>query len=327
METSFGPIGGYFEWEFPAAQNASLHKDSVCLNSGRHALEYILRGLGRVQTLWIPYFTCEVVLQPLKRLNIPYKFYRINNNLELAEEIALGQDDFLLYTNYYGVKDAYANCLAEKYGDKIIIDNAQALFYEASPMVHQFYSLRKFIGVPDGGLVISDLPNVAKTLPICDSNERCSHLLKRVEKAPSEGYGDFKANEAKITESSLLQMSPITKAIFSTVDFDTIKRKRRENFDFIHKALSSTNHLKLPSIDSFECPLVYPYYVEDGNELKKKLIKQSVFVATYWPNVLELCSPNDLEYNLADNIVCIPVDQRYGVREMKRIIQEVLLWR
>ena len=319
-----GPIGGYFEWEFPAAQNADLHKDSVCLNSGRHGLEYILRGLKTVQALWIPYFTCEVVLQPLEKLSIPYRFYRINSDLELAEEIALGKDEFLLYTNYYGIKDAYASRLAEKYGDKIIIDNAQALFYKASPAVHQFYSPRKFMGVPDGGLVITSLPNVAGTLPICDSNERCSHLLKRMEKVPSEGYGDFKANEEKITEMPLSQMSPITRTIFSTVDLDDIKSKRRKNFAALHGALSSTNLLRIPSLDSFECPLVYPYYTNNGSELKKKLIEQNIFVATYLPNVFEWCKPSDLEYNMADNIVCIPVDQRYGTKEMQRIVRVVL---
>ena len=60
------------------------------------------------------------------------------------------------------------------------------------------------------------------------------------------------------------------------------------------------------------------------SELKKKLIEQNIFVATYWPNVFEWCKPSDLEYNMADNIVCIPVDQRYGTKEMQRIVRVVL---
>ena len=77
-------------------------------------------------------------------------------------------------------------------------------------------------------------------------------------------------------------------------------------------------------MDDFECPLVYPYWVENGKGLKKKLISKSIFVATYWPNVFEWCKSDDLEYELADNVVCIPVDQRYDKDDMERILKEIL---
>jgi hypothetical protein len=45
-----------------------------------------------------------------------------------------------------------------------------------------------------------------------------------------------------------------------------------------------------------------------------------VFCARYWPNVLEWCQPGDFEYQLAENLVCLPIDQRYGEEEMNYII-------
>ena len=60
------PIGGYFEWEFPTNTETFPHSDGVLLNSGRHSLEYILKSLGVINRLWIPYYTCDVVLQPIK---------------------------------------------------------------------------------------------------------------------------------------------------------------------------------------------------------------------------------------------------------------------
>jgi hypothetical protein len=69
------PIGGYFEWEFPKTRNFNLHENALLVNSGRHALEYILRGIGDIKKLWIPYFTCDVIFQPLVKLGIPYSFY------------------------------------------------------------------------------------------------------------------------------------------------------------------------------------------------------------------------------------------------------------
>ena len=49
--------------------------------------------------------------------------------------------------------------------------------------------------------------------------------------------------------------------------------------------------------------------------------KNKVFVACYWPNVLEWCAESDLEYKLAKQIIPIPIDQRYGVEEMEKIIR------
>lgn len=316
------PIGGYFEWEFPVISKTDLHKGSVYLNSGRHALEYILEGIGNVKCLWIPYFTCDVVLQPLDKLGISHRFYSINSELELASEIDLAEGEYLLYTNYYGMKDTYCGYIAERYGDRTIIDNAQALFCKPIPDIHQFYSPRKYMGMPDGGIAVTTVDDRTSSLPEDCSYNRCSHLLKRLEFIPSEGYADFKANSRKIAEAPLSRMSRISRSIFASVDLAAIKQRRRANFKYLHKALSATNQLKIPSMNSFECPLVYPYWSDDA-ELKKKLIEKSIFVATYWPNVFEWCKPDDLEYNLASNVVCIPIDQRYEIEDMDRIVKEI----
>jgi len=315
------PIGGYFEWEFPSAKKQELHENAVYLNSGRHALEYILLGLQSVKKLWIPYFTCDVVLQPLQKLNIPYKFYRINADLELSENIELEDGEYLLYTNYYGIKDAYCNQVAEKYGDRAIIDNAQALFCKPIAGVNQFYSPRKFMGMPDGGLAVTNFTDVIEPLTVDQSFGRCSHLLKRLELTPAEGYNDFKENSKKIATAPLSRMSEISRRIFESVDLDDIKQKRRENFACLHKMLHSDNMFNIPSIDQFECPLIYPFWGNIG--LKKQLIDAKIFVATYWPNVFEWCKPNDLEHELANNVVCIPIDQRYSKKDMERIVKEI----
>lgn len=316
------PIGGYFEWEFPPARNQELHENAVYLNSGRHALEYILRGLRNVKSLWIPYFTCDVILQPLQKLNIPYKFYRIDANLELSEDIDLKDGEYLLYTNYYGIKDAYCNQIAKKYCSRAIIDNAQALFCKPISGVNQFYSPRKFMGMPDGGLAVTTFSNTENQLPIDQSFDRCLHLLKRHELIPAEGYNDFRENSKKIAAAPLSCMSEISRKIFDSIDLERIKQKRRDNFAYLHKTLGSANNLNVLSLDKFECPLVYPFW-SDKTGLKKQLIDAKIFVATYWPNIFEWAKERDLEYELANNVVCIPIDQRYDKEDMERIVKEI----
>ena len=317
------PIGGYFEWEFPSAKNNGLYGGEIRLNSCRHSLEYILRGLKSVSHVWIPYFTCDVMLEPLKKLGIPYGFYHINNRLEIANDIKLNENEILVYTNYYGIKDDYVKLLAEKYTSRLIVDNAQALFCKPNKSCHQIYSPRKYIGMPDGGLAVTTIPDRSSELSFDMSYERCLHLLKRHELHPSEGYKDFQNDDGQISNCKLSRMSVISSNIFASVDFNVVKEKRRKNFSSLHKILGKTNKLNIPSMDSFECPLIYPYWTDNGAALKKKLIANNIFIATYWPNVLERMESDDIEYELANNIICIPIDQRYGDDEMLFILNKI----
>ena len=66
--------------------------------------------------------------------------------------------------------------------------------------------------------------------------------------------------------------------------------------------------------------MVYPY-LSQSEGLRDKLIENKVFVARYWPNVLEWAERNDLEYRLTLQTQYLPVDQRYGMRDMERIIR------
>ena len=118
-------IGGYFELELPK-RGSFVHDDGVLLNSGRNALEYVLRSMPDVRHLWAPYYTCDSILEPITKLGIPYTFYHINERLELKDGLMLQDGDYLLYTNYFGIQDSYVKQLAMQYGSQLIVDNAQA---------------------------------------------------------------------------------------------------------------------------------------------------------------------------------------------------------
>ena len=116
-------IGGYFELELN--KNEEYHKAAVKLNTGRNAFEYILRAYN-YKKVFIPYYTCDVMLEPLKKLNIKYEFYRIDKrfmpNINFEN---IKSDEALVYNNYFGICDKNVKEIA---GIKrnIIIDNSQA---------------------------------------------------------------------------------------------------------------------------------------------------------------------------------------------------------
>lgn len=314
-------IGGYFELELPQ-HRGFLHDDGVLLNSGRNALEYVLRSKPEARHLWIPYYTCDAILEPITKLGIPFNFYHIDDRLELKDELALRDGDALLYTNYFGIKDAYVKQLVEQYGSKLIVDNSQAWFAEPINGISTVYSPRKYVGIPDGGIAYCPNGLDINQFEQDHSFDRCSHLLKRIDMGASEGYSDFKANSHKLYDQPIRTMSELTKTILSSISFDDVKRKRIVNFVVLHETLQVSNQYVMPDLSSFSCPMVYPYFSNDAS-LKQRLIENKIFVATYWPNVKEWCIPDDLEYWLAEKTVFLPIDQRYDKEDLNRIINTI----
>lgn len=313
-------IGGYFELELPEPKK--LTQPGILVNSGRHALEYVLRTMSPVpERVWLPYYTCDVVLEPLQRLEIKPVFYHINENLEIRDAIDPEVSDAIIVNNYFGIKDTYVNSLVEKYGKRLIIDNAQAWYAPAPKGANAIYSPRKFFGIPDGG-VAHTVNDTKLELPRGYSYDRFSHLIKRIDYGASAGYIDFKTNSKILHTEALTQMSNLTEELLRSIDFDQVLNKRRRNYLTLAKNLSRNNMLTLPPLSDFECPMVYPYR-SNNPKLKSCLIDDNIFVATYWPNVFDWCGEEELEYNLAKTIIPIPIDQRYGDCEMQYIIEKI----
>ncbi|MCM1320074.1 MAG: hypothetical protein NC217_06790 [Muribaculaceae bacterium] len=311
-------IGGYFELELPKSNWQYIHSSALHLNSGRNALEYILLSLHKqVKRMWVPYYTCDVILQPIEKLGLDYKFYHINTHLEIDEIPNLQKDDYILLNNYFGIKDEYIAQMADTYPQNIIIDNTQAWYAEAIDGVNSFYSPRKFFGVPDGGIAYcSDSLKLA--LDTQETYEWCSHLLKRIDVDARAGYNDFRSNALQFNNAPLKYMSRLSQKILSTINFDYIKQVRCNNFNFLHDRLRETNMLNIPSAGSFRAPMVYPY-LTDNPALRQTLIDNKIYVAQYWPNVLTWCKNDDIEYTLAKNIIPLPIDQRYNINDMAYI--------
>ena len=316
-------IGGYFELADYEEEGIFPHQDGVLLNTGRNALEYILQSIGEVKHLYLPYYTCEVVLEPIEKLDIPYTYYHINQQFEIVDDIQPKEGEYIIANNYFGIKDTYIHQMAERYGNHLIVDCAQAFFAKPISGIKAFYSARKYVGVADGGVAyLGNLPDdKVKVNEAEQSSEHDSHLLKRKQFGAEAGFSDYQANEKKLNNQPIRRMSVNTKWILDHVDYNKVIVRRRKNFQYLHEALSTMNQLQLQALDTFVCPMVYPFMMDTERNLRKELIENKVFVASYWSNVKEWCNPKEWEYTLVENAVFIPIDQRYGKEDMQRIIE------
>ena len=261
------------------------------------------------------------MLEPIDKLGIEVEFYHINESLEPISTPLLKKNEAFLYTNYFGLKQQFVKHLAEVYGNQLIVDNAQAFYAEPIQGIDTFYSARKFFGVPDGAYLYTD-KELTQELEQDVSSERMSHLLKRIDLGAEAGYQDFRKNDDSLCHQPIKRMSKLTDAILCGIDYESAKQKRRLNYAVLDKVLKDSNRIHL-ELDDEAVPMVYPYWTNDAL-LRQKLIANKVFVATYWPNVKEWTKERMLEFELAETVIPIPVDQRYGMKEMK-LIEDIVL--
>lgn len=313
------PIGGYFELELSSRDE---YHDTLSLNSARNGFEYILRT-KKPNRVYMPKFTCDVMLEPLIKLNVEYVYYELNDQLEILNELAVNADELLVYTNYFGIKNNYSHILSRQFGNKLIVDCSQAFYYAPVADEHVIYSPRKFFGVADGAYVITD-ETLDGELQRDISYLRMQHLLERIDLGAEAGYADFKVNDDSLKDQPIKEMSLLTKKILASIDYEAAKERRAANFRLLHDNLSIKNKLTI-DMSEIDGPMIYPFLIDtDATSVKEKLIAHKIFTPTYWPNVFQWCEESETEYRLARDIIALPIDQRYDAKEMQRIL-EILL--
>lgn len=311
------PIGGYFELELRDGEE--YHREALRLNSGRNAFEYILHTM-RATRVYLPYYSCDALTEPIEKLHLKYTFYHVDEQLEPVFNFDLiKEDEAFLYINYFGLKDSCVRSLT-KTCKNLIIDNTQSFYSNPRIGIPTFCSCRKFFGVTDGAYLYSDI-SLDRVLSVDHSIDKFGHLIKRIDDSAEAGYRDFKDTEVSICNQSMRVMSKLTQRILRSIDYDIVADVRRENYDYLHRVLGETNKLKfLREEDSV--PMVYPYWT-DKEGLREYLIEKKIFVAQYWPNVLEWCNSFDLEVGLTKNVIPIPIDQRYSFLDMSYIVKQI----
>lgn len=309
-------IGGYLELN---RYNRSLyHKEAIALNTAANALEYLIKTRN-IKSIYLPYFLCSSVSEKCKKNNVKVKYYHINNDF-LFDEIKLKNHEWLYIVNYYGLIDnTKIKELKNKY-NRIIVDNVQAYFIKPIKGVDTLYSCRKWFGVSDGAFLYTD-KKLKSELELDKSFNRFTHILGRFENGSNEYYRYYRLNEETLRDIPLRKMSLLTSNILKSIDYKDAIKKREENFNYLNKELKGFNLLKMKNIKG---PFAYPLYLTTGGvDVRKQLQEKGIFVPTLWADAYDVCSNDCLEIKLVENILPIPVDQRYNLKDMEYICKEI----
>lgn len=311
-------IGGYIELDF--GKNKTYHKGALALNLARNCIKYIIESYN-INEIWVPSYTCPVVWQTIEKTKCKINFYDINE--DFLPETNFAPDDFILYTNYFGICSEKVKLLANKYSN-LIVDNAQAFYMEHKGLA-SVYSPRKFFGVPDGGYLYCNKFLNTKLPQDKNSHARCSHLLKRIEDGPNFGYKDFNKTEDLLSKEPIMKMSNLTKHFLDGINYDQAKKIRLRNFYIIQDELSKYNELKFEITD--DIPMYYPFLIQNS-KLRKILLANNIYIPQCWRGLdTESYDKNSQlsqwKYYLFQYMHPLIIDQRYDEKDMKKIINIV----
>ena len=308
-------IGGFFGLEL--AQRQPLHPGALALNSGRNALRLLLRASG-VRRIRIPVYSCPALVPAIRAEGVTVEFYPITLDLEPVD-FAPAADEAALLVNYFGLKGAMVQRYAAAYNN-IIIDQCQALFSKPAQGLGSFYSPRKFVGVADGGFLYS-APEVSRKLPVDESSHRYQHCMRRMDAGAPAAFSGYQRAELQLSEAPPALMSRLSQAVLASIDYDAISQRRRDNFAILDANLSGLNRLSV-KLDETSVPMVYPL-VTDTPGLREHLIERGVYIARYWADPDGFLPRDPVSEMLSSRLVPLPIDQRYGAREMQLIVELV----
>lgn len=301
-------FGGFIEFEHYHGE--MLHEDGIKLNSAQNCLRYLIREKG-IKTIWLPYFLCESVTEGCQKEKIEIKYYHVDEALRPVFPDHVKDGEWMYVVNFYGqLTEEEISSYARHY-DNLILDNVQAYYHRPAAAVPTIYSCRKYFGVADGGILTGAEPS-AQEYETDLSYDRMEFLFGRFEKGANAFYSQYVGNNDLVGSLEIKKMSVLTENLLHGIEYGRIRKVREENFGILHAELGEINKLALI------CPIapfMYPMQVENGPEIRKRLIENKIYIPKLWPLDYHR-TEIELEYALADNILPIPCDQRYTEEDM-----------
>jgi len=326
-------------------------KDITYLSNGRTAIKFILSHIMKkkhINKCWLPSYLCETIIQPFKELNLDYEFYNVKENLQLDIDYLskrIKKNDLILTLYYFGFppnREIINYFIKLKDDNIIILEDLTHSFLSKNIYLNKIgnysiISLRKWFGIPDGGIAISNEDLFDKDIIIKKPFDEFVNLRlqysvlknfyikKIIDKNKSFRKLHNQAEELANSVIDLNVMSNLSKAILDTIDFNTMIYKRRKNYNYLLSCIHNLDKIKIlySILSDNVCPLGFPVIVEKRDSLRKFLINNNIYCPIHWPLPEDIPKNFSYSYYLSKNILTIPCDQRYSIEDMEIIIEKV----
>ena len=319
---------------------------SAFMRSGREAIGFAIAGIESGVAL-LPAYCCWSMALPFEVAGWTVRYYPVKHNLtaDILQIESLMRElkpQVVLVMDYFGFAPTQKSVEAIKRINQdvfVIEDFTQCLFClpeKWNPQIDCYVaSIRKSIGVPDGGVVLSK-----RSLDMCKvCDERTPfvslHLQAGVKKKcysysadtdEKQLFREFQAAAgAEIKKDyHLYKISPEAMAIIEHTDTETVKYARRKNYEHLYELLKEHSHFSIlfPPGNN-DAPFMFIINSAKRDELQSAFAKKGVYCQVIWPLSEEAKAICPVSKEMEKTMLAIPIDQRYSYDDIEEIGQRI----
>lgn len=323
-------------------------EDCVLLSTGRAALSYALREIKKRYPrsnykALIPPFTCETVIQPFYKERYDVYTYDIDERLNftgrmLKESIEESGANVVLIHRYYGFNTVFQiEETIREYRDKGVIfieDRTQNIYssFDTLPVDFVVGSFRKWSALPDGGFCLC-MKGCLEDKPVLEDRNLVREKLKAfglkhdymvMDNGDKKTFLDAYANAEKILdeEEDLYKMSTEAMSILKSLDKVSLAVKRRENYQYLYEKIIEKTDLNLLTgqLEEGVVPLYLAISSQNRDTIQRKLREKKIYAPIVWPKANICPKISDVVQRIYDTVLCIPIDQRYELEDMEKVL-------
>ena len=240
-------------------------------------------------------------------------------------------NDLIVLIDYFGFPmDISCVNQAKAQGAWILEDASQALLSQHVGHFSDFvlFSPRKFLGVPDGGVLIVDqkveLDSITLESPPATwwLKTLTAAILRRDFDLYEGSHRWFELFQEIETEFPIgaYAMSEFSEMLLRhSFDYSMIAERRVENYQYLAYSL---NHLAVfPNLTKNVVPLGFPIRVKERDCVRKALFDNKIYPPVHWQIHDFVPKKFRDSHRLSAEIMTLPCDQRYDRIDMDRMIR------
>lgn len=307
-----------------------LYQRHVRLASARGAFSWLAERL-QPRTVWLPSFLCPVVIPCFRDTGTAVRFFPVDVCLHIETHwlAEVHEGDIVVLIDYFGLPtpDQIAASIVAR-GAWLIEDACQALLnHSFSSHAHYVIaSPRKFVGVPDGGILASahlSLPS-SSGLSRADADWWLVALSASRGRAEFDRYGDDRRWFAQFQDAEknapmdARAMSELSTTLLDRLPFDLVAKRRRKNYAHLQSALAA--YSLLGPLPPSVVPIGFPIRVQNRDRVRDALFRKEIFPPVHWPIGSHVPAEFTASHTLAAEIMTLPCDQRLSESDIERMI-------
>ena len=274
---------------------------ALYLSSGRAGVYHLVKTL-RPGTVWMPSYLCVTMIECITHRRETIRFYPVDGALTLSDLEWLKQvrrGDIVCVIDYFGHHSSTnVKRAARAAGAWVLEDACQALMTDGlgEEADYLLFSPRKFLGVPDGGVLVPLNGDSFAKVVLDEAPARWwltmfgASLLRREfdrrggDSTDRRWFELFREADANAPQGAFA-ISSLSKALlFEAFDYDSIAERRRANYRVLWQQLAPI--ALLPKSNPEVVPLGFVVRLktlEERDRIRHQLIAQNIYPPVHWP--------------------------------------------